>query len=231
MSDQRFDILVGLLLDGEMSDAEATELAAELRRNPARCRDARRQLALWDLWSQNIVSERSADAFLASWQTRLAAEQDAGAFASATMAKIDHERSQTELKRARPLLRASSLGWMAGAMAAVLTVVLWLGVPRTTAAVTTLRGEAVCPACVLHEGSEHLPALRISDRESTRVVYLTITPAVVGLQDRFCAGPTPAIVRGSAVERAERPAFAAESIVLPRREPADEQNRRVIFPL
>jgi negative regulator of sigma E activity len=48
---ERYQILLGQLLDGEILSAEAEELIQGLRDQPELQRDLRRHLILWDAWS------------------------------------------------------------------------------------------------------------------------------------------------------------------------------------
>lgn len=51
-----------------------------MRQSPARARDLRQHLALWELYAQRVAAERNADVFVAAWETRLRAEADSDAF-------------------------------------------------------------------------------------------------------------------------------------------------------
>src|SRR5262245_64312450 len=89
MNSPRYQELLGRLLEGELSVAEAEELAAELRERSELQRDLRSHLVLWELWSQQHTPERSSDAFLNGWKTRLRVEgEDAEAFAEAMRTRI-----------------------------------------------------------------------------------------------------------------------------------------------
>src|SRR5262249_46477452 len=74
--------------------------------------------------------------------------------------------------------------------------VLWFAAARSARAVTVLKGEAVCTACVLHESQEHAPALRVIAGPSTNIYYLDRSPAIAALQNYFCGGPTAPAVGG-----------------------------------
>jgi hypothetical protein len=89
MNSQRYQELLGRLLEGELSDAESEELAAGLKERPEMRRDLRSHLVLWELWSQQHTPERSSEAFLNAWKTRLRVErEDADAFAEAIRTRI-----------------------------------------------------------------------------------------------------------------------------------------------
>ena len=96
MNSQRYQELLGRLLEGELSDAEAGELAAGLKEQPELQRELRSHLVLWELWSQQHTPERSADAFLNAWKTRLRVEsEDADAFAEAMRLRIGAPHPRT----------------------------------------------------------------------------------------------------------------------------------------
>src|SRR5688572_25411082 len=98
MNSQRYQELLGRLLEGELSDAEAEELAAGLKDRPEMQRDLRSHLVLWKFWSQQHTPERSSDTFLNAWKTRLRVErEDADAFAAATRSRIDAPDRRTEI--------------------------------------------------------------------------------------------------------------------------------------
>jgi hypothetical protein len=80
MTEARYQELLSYLLDDELDDAGAGELADWLRAHPHARADVQRQLLLWELYGQQCRSERSADAFVAACQTRIKAETDGQAF-------------------------------------------------------------------------------------------------------------------------------------------------------
>jgi hypothetical protein len=49
----RYQELLGCLLEGELSGAEAEELAGGLSASPALRQDLRQHLVLWEVWSQH----------------------------------------------------------------------------------------------------------------------------------------------------------------------------------
>ncbi len=109
MTEERYQHLLGRLLDDELNGVEAAELSVELRANSQRRRDARQQLALWDLFSQSQAPERAAAAFESAWRIRLQAEGDASRFVRLTARQIRSEESgessdskKTSLKSAAP---------------------------------------------------------------------------------------------------------------------------------
>jgi hypothetical protein len=236
---ERYHELIGGVFDGELADGEAGELAQGLRARPEWREDLHRQLVLWELWAQAVTPERSAKAFVAAWRTRVAAEADAPEFQAAVRSRLEqeagphHRAAWTAVRNWWPTLRRRlDLAWMAGVAATALALVFWLAVPRSTAAVVTIRGEAVCPLCVLHQGHEHLPAIRVGHGDAAHIYYLERNAAVAGLQNRFCTGPTPVVARGTATtEDASGEHFTAETVLLPHEKPKPKDDERVIFPL
>jgi hypothetical protein len=231
MNSQRYQELLGHLLEGELSDAEAEELAAGLKARPELRRDLRSHLMLWELWSQQHTPERSSDAFLNAWKTRLRVEKEDGdAFAETMRARIGapHPRTGAIELFARFLAgairRPKGMAWAASLLIAISAALLWFARARSAQAVTVLKGEAVCTACVLHETQDHAPALRVVVGPSTNTYYLDRTPAVAPLQGYFCSGPTAATAEGKARTQEGRRLFQAETITIPEANRPNEQS-------
>ena len=112
--------------------------------------------------------------------------------------------------------------------------VLWFAAPRSAQAVTTLRGEAVCTACVLHESHEHAPAVRVIAGTVTNVYYLDRNPDLAALQDYFCGGPNAAIAEGRPRTENGRLLFEATTVTIPAASQPREtptNSVRTIFPI
>ena len=240
MTPERYHELIGRLFDDDWADAEAEELARGLKEQPQRCADLRRQLALWDLWSQEVAPERSAAAFVASWKTRCAAEADAAEFQAAVQSRLAEESDlKSSLGAAlgawwKAFRRPLGFGWTAGAILTALAMVFWLAAPHSGSAAVTIHGDAVCTACVLHESHDHRPAIRVGVGKATTIYYLECNQAMAGLQGYFCSGPTPAVATGRDKLKEGRHNFEADSVKIP----ASEKNplktkpdERIIFPL
>lgn len=88
MKPERFEELMQQLLDGELPPSAGAELAAELRVRPEWRRELRQHLVLWELWAQQQAPERSADAFVAGWETRLRAERRSERFVAEVEQRI-----------------------------------------------------------------------------------------------------------------------------------------------
>ena len=242
MSDARYAELVERLLDGALSAAEADELAALVRGRPELRRDLRHHLQMWELWSQEHATERTPEAFCAAVRTRLRAEREGEGFLALLKLRLaqDAESTAGSARAAAAWERFISV-WrgrfarVASMAAALLAMVglFWLAASRPAQAMT-LRGEAVCPACVLHEGLEHLPAIRVGHGDAARLYYLKLNAAVAGLQERFCGGPTPVEATGRERPSKGRREFEADTIKLPAAErPSSkpESDERILFPI
>src|SRR5688572_14213478 len=230
MNSQRYQELLGRLLEGELSDAEAEELAAGLKDRPELQRDLRSHLVLWEFWSQQHTPERSSDSFLNAWKTRLRVEaEDADAFAETMRPRIEvpHLRTGAIAFFLRFCLgairRPKGMAWAASVLILISAAVLWFAGARSAQAVTVLKGEAVCTACVLHETQEHAPALRVIAGPSTNIYYLDRSPAVAALQGYFCSGPTAATAEGKARTEEGRRLFQATTVTIPEANRPKEQ--------
>ncbi|MFO1497887.1 MAG: hypothetical protein U1G07_05750 [Verrucomicrobiota bacterium] len=231
MNSPRYEQLLERLLEGELSGAEAEELANGLRKRPELQRDLRSHLVLWDLWSQQHKPERSSGAFLNAWRTRLRVErEDADGFAKAIESRISapHQRTGAIELFARSFLGAilqpKGVALAASLLIGISAAVWWFVVARSSQAVTVLEGEAVCTACVLHETQEHAPALRVVVGPSTNIHYLDRSPAVAALQDYFCRGPTAATAEGKARTKEGRRMFQAAKVTIPEAHRPREQS-------
>ena len=92
MNQERYKALVGRVLDDEASSIEVAELEHGLRDEPERLEDFQCHLVLWELWSQECRRERSAEAFVEGWRTRLAAEAQADSFVERTVESLQTRR-------------------------------------------------------------------------------------------------------------------------------------------
>ena len=216
MSPERYQELLSRLLEDELSDAEASEMAAALQENETLLRDLRSHLVLWDVWAQQQAPERSEAAFLRGWNTRRRAEaESADTFPNAvrTRLEIPPPGIVEAFKRfTRPRVR---LVFATSCTIAAFALALWLGLLPPAQAVTTLKGEAVCTACSLHQSNEHAPAVRVMEAGSTHIYYLVRNVAVVGLQDYFCSGPAPVTTEGQWQTLGGRKWFEPRKVTIP----------------
>jgi hypothetical protein len=235
MNAERYEELLGRLLEGELPEPEAVELAQELSANPGLQLDLQRHLVLWEVWSQYQTPERSAEAFVAAWKTRLRAENEGADKFYQTV--LDHlgnrgRRLSTWVSALwAALRRPKGIAWAASAAVAGLAVVFWLAVPRSAQAMIAIEGEAVCPACVLHEGHQHTPAIRVHTGGKTLIYYLDRTPPLTPGQEYFCTGPHPITVEGKPRTEHGRLLLDVSRTVLPPPPPKTNDDQRILFPL
>ena len=237
MNPARYVELLDGLLEGELSDPEAEELAGVLRASPDLQRDLRQHLVLWEVWSQHAAPERSAESFMNAWKTRFRAESEsADAFPAALRSRLQPPGKiqawvrafQTMVRHPFGIARAVSL------LVIGLVALLWFASQRSAQAVNTIKGEAVCTACVLHESHEHRPAIRVVDGDTPRVYYLDHNSAAKDLQGYFCSGPKPVVARGKAKTVKGRLLFNAATVIIPEANQSQEQptnDARIIFPI
>lgn len=235
MNDERFDVLTDALLDGELSAGEEAELVAALRAEPGRRRELRQHLMLWELWAQQRAPERSADAFLAAWHTRLRAERQSDDFVARLRERISGGTAATSLLTSvgawwRAAGRSIQVACAASAAAVALIACLWLTIPQHARATTTIHGEAVCTACTLHETHEHLPAIRVRTNGEQRIYYVSSDPAAIQRLGNYCAAPVPLIATGRSNTRRGRLELNVEAAEADRSRPAVEESERRLFP-
>jgi hypothetical protein len=234
MNSQRYQELLGRLLEGELSGAEAEDLAAELRERPELRRDLHSHLVLWELCSQQHAPERSSDAFLNAWKTRLRVEgEGVDAFAEVVRTRIGAARPRIGaveffVRFLEAIRRPRGMAWAASLLIGISAAVLWYAGARSAQAVTVLKGEAVCTACVLHETQDHAPALRVVAGPNTNIYYLDPSPAVAPLQGFFCNGPTTATAEGKVRTEEGRRLFHATMVTIPEANRPNEQSTNAV---
>jgi len=235
MNAARYEELLGRLFEGELSETEAAELAQELSARPELQHDLRRHLVLWEVWSQHQAPERSAEAFVAAWKTRLRAEsEDADKFYQAVLDHLGNRgrRLSTWVSALwAALRRPQGIVWAASAAVAALAMVFWLAVPRPAQAMIDVEGEAVCPACTLHEGHQHTPAIRVHTGGKTLIYYLDRTPPLTPGQGYFCTGPHPITVEGKPRTEHGRLLLNVSRTMQPTAPPKPHADQRILFPL
>ncbi len=218
MNPTRYEELLGRLLDGELSEAEAEELARGIGETSALREDLRQHLLLWELLSQEQAPERSADAFVNAWKTRHEIEgEPAEAFSQAVGKQLRGQSLTQGVVHAFRVVLGHPLRLSAAAslLLVALFTAFWLSTPRSAQGITTISGEAVCTACLLHESKKHEPAIRVREGAEARIYHLDRTPVVSGLQMYFCTGPRLAIAKGKARTAQGQLLFDAASLTLP----------------
>lgn len=244
MNPERYEDLLSRLLEGEITAPEAEDLARAVAESPALRRNLQQHLVLWEVWSHAQSPERSAEAFVRGMKTRLRAEgEGADAFVAAVRTDLEScrlpqdpefEESQAILSRPRGVLtdavrtrlrslwalahRPAGMVWAASLTLLAIIGVVWLASPRSAQAMTTIKGEVVCTACVLHEGHEHWPALRVVTADGTSIYYLEHNPVAAGIQAH--GTPKPLVASGYVRTEGEHHLFRVVKIA------ADEQAQR-----
>ena len=188
MSQENYEQLLAVLLDEELPPGAAAQLQAGLRKHPQLQRELRRQLILWEVWSQHVAEERSADSFVEAWKTRARTAGDSERFVKSVSERLGSPLSTWKYraafwKRWRPL----QVAFAVLALAAVAMAGWWtqqqifkamarpemIQLPEPSADGTvTITGEGVCVLCGLHEVNHPGPALRLRKGKATRIVYL-----------------------------------------------------------
>lgn len=85
------DLLIAAAVDGALDDAQAAELAALVRRDPAVARSLRLHLVISDVAGQELVPARGVAAFAAGLAERRRAQDDGAAFLARVRARIAAE--------------------------------------------------------------------------------------------------------------------------------------------
>jgi len=235
MTDARYEYLSNRALDSELTEAEASELAQALTEDAAKKTDFVQLLLFWETWSQNAAPERSAEAFVAAWKTRQSAEIDSTSFATAVESKLANK--QPSLFSHATTSVVCLLAWFrrpvclacTAVFVAALAVGFWFAATQTATATVSIEGEAVCPACVLHESHQHSAAVRTRIGGAVQVYYLDRSPDLDNKQGTFCSGPNPIKVDGKLRKANGHLQLKAEHVEFPSKNTTDSP--RILFPL
>lgn len=236
-TDARYEYLSNRALDSELTEKEASELAQALTEDSGRKDDFVHLLLFWETWSQSVAPERSAEAFVAAWKTRQSAEIDSEDFAAAVESKLaDKQPSPSPFSQAATSV-VSWLAWLrrpaslvcTAAVVVALVFGLWFATTQTANARVSIAGEAVCPACVLHESREHSAAVRTRIGDTAQVYYLDRSPDLDRKQGTFCSGPNPIKVEGRLRKAKGHLHLKAEQVEFPPK--TTNENSRILFPL
>lgn len=235
MTAARYEYLSHRALDSELTEAEASELAQALTEDSVQRNDFVQLLLFWETWSQSVAPERSADAFVAAWKTRQSAEIDSGDFAAAVESKLVNKPPSLISQAATSVV--SWLAWLrrpaslacTAAGVVVLAFGFWFATTQTANARVSIAGEAVCPACVLHESREHSAAVRTRIGDSVQVYYLDRSPDLDKKQGTFCSGPNPIKVEGELRKASGHLHLKAEHVEFPPKNTTESS--RILFPL
>jgi hypothetical protein len=199
MSEARYHELLGRMLDGRISEADAEELRRGLETDQARLRDLREHLILWELCAQEQSPDRGADPFRQRFEARLMAEIDRGQGVVADPLPWAEPGSRLFRRRVH-------LACAAGVILALTAGLLWI---RPTAGpeaadrrqgpvrLVSLKGEAVCTRCILHQTEACQLALRVHQSGREELWVVNDQGAESNLGRAYCHGATPVLAQGS----------------------------------
>lgn len=210
----RYDELLSLYLDGEPTEAELNELSELLKADAKLAEDFRQELLIWETWSQEHTPERSADAFLAGFHTRLRAEGDASEFELSVTKQLK--------ERKNPFVWQPMI-----AIAAVLVILLSVSIFVNPADVNTglvvsadagpvhIHGECLCMKCTLKKADRCHRAIRYTDENGVvQMIRLKRTDCLKQHGRRFCKSPTMVTIEGELVEEDGEMMLVATSITI-----------------
>lgn len=228
MTRERYEELLGKLLDDELLSAEATELVKGLREYSELLRDLRQHLVLWDVWSQHVAEERSAESFLAAWKTRVRAEMEVEKFSESVMERIRKAGDGFKFnigfwKRWRPVQIAFAIfalaflavaGWWAQQKflkSETSQSGEWPEYRPCTNRVVTVTGEGVCMCCVFHQGPPQRPAIRVKHGGASTLIFLEF-PGYTPAMHRYFTGGTTITAKGILKKDGDRLVLTTQSI-------------------
>jgi hypothetical protein len=199
MTEARYHELLGRMLDSRISQADAEELRRGVETDPARIRDLREHLTLWELWDQELSPDRGADAFRRRFEARLMTE----------ISRPDVVVTAALPSQAPGRRRFSRLVYLACAAGVILA--LTVGLLRITgpassdavdrrpapARLVSLRGEAVCTRCILHQTKACQLALRVHESGREELWDVNDQGALSNLGRAYCSGATTVLAQGS----------------------------------
>jgi hypothetical protein len=199
MTEARYHELLGRMLDSRLSEADADELRRGLETEPARLRDLREHLTLWELLAQEHSPDRGADAFRRQFEARLMTEfnRPDGVVADSLPPKAPGRRQFS---------RWVTLACAAAVMLGVTVGLLRIRTPPVSDAVdilpaagrlVSLRGEAVCTHCILHETKACQLALRVSQSGRDELWAVNDQGAESNLGRAYCHSATPVLAQGT----------------------------------
>lgn len=201
MIEARYHELLERMLDSRISEADAEELRRGLETDPARLRDLREHLTLWDLWAQEQSPDRGADAFRRRFEARLMTEIDRpdGVVADPLPGPAPGRR-----RFSRRVILACAAGVILAATVGLLRTRTPGGseaADRRPAQVrlVSLRAEAVCTRCILHETEACQLALRVHQSGREELWEVNDQGAQTNLGRAYCQGATPVLAQGSLV--------------------------------
>ena len=202
MTEARYHELLGRLLDGEPSEAEAEELRGKLERDPTRLRDLGEQLALSEMIAHELDPKRTADAFWLGIRSRL----DAGEPVDSAGPASRRVRLRLAAAAAAVVLAGVGLAAFRSGRDAGPAAGRDAGIRQVS-----LRGEVVCLHCVLHQAEECRPVVRVHEADRDETIALSDNAVCRDFYRTRGCGRKPIPVIAEGVMRAEdgRPLLAA----------------------
>lgn len=182
MRQERYHQLLSRLLDSELTADEAQELATGLQGDLMLREDLRRQLVLWEAWSQRQSAERSAEAFARACRVRLRIESEAPeAFAAAVLAKLGPSPTRFEGgRRSSPFRATAFVSWGAAFLAALRG---WRGLAAAAAGVGLLGSVIVRRASyelfVTNEASGDITVINPASRKVVATIQVGKRPRAI----------------------------------------------------
>ena len=143
MNEGRFEELIGLLLDEEISSEQLEELKQFIAKDADCLNELRRQLVIADHLSQYENEQRSAEAFVKGLKIRLEATESSEKFVEQVMEKIQVAKAGAEDKTTDVVLIEPQADWLWGgrfwAIAAAVILVFCVSVGLKTQQINQLQ--------------------------------------------------------------------------------------------
>ena len=143
MHKERFEELLGLLLDEEISNEQLGELAKLIAEDADCLKELRRQLVTADQLSQYENEQRSAEAFIEGLKTRLGASEDSEKFVEQVMETVEGTGVSAKDKIVEVVAVEPQADWLGGGrfwgIAATVILLLCVSVGFKTRAINQLK--------------------------------------------------------------------------------------------
>jgi len=150
MNEERFEELVGLLLDEEIAGEELDELASLVVENPALLEELRRQLITADQLEQYEDEQRAAEAFIKGLEIRIGATTESKQFVEQVMKTVQRDQPDSaactmsgKIMNISPI--EPEVSWLGGgrfwAIAAGVVILIGLGIGLKTNQMNNLRAK------------------------------------------------------------------------------------------
>lgn len=215
MTETRYQELLGQLLDGSLSLADAEALCRALENDPERLRNVREHLMLSELMAQAHAPHRSPEALWQGIQARIHAESESKG--GLTQEPTQPGRARTRAPRWKSWRLA--VGLAAGLLISIAGAIQWATTLRPLPAETdhpgsnmavvrrvSLEGKAVCAHCTLHQTKDCQPVVRIRQGEgqAEQTLFLSDNAISRDFKRRQGCCRTPLLVHAEGTVRSER---------------------------